>query len=462
MNRLAAILLFLSLLPARAFELAITQSNVNLTLVGDSYFTDPSGTSPEVAPYTPDYVALYFATRYPTNFIRYLNASRSGGTDINTLTNLLHPYVLPFMGYRSNSYQQIVIIKATENGYVSSNFTYLSFSNFFLAPAIMSAGDSNLVSVTGWAATHPYQFIAMSDFPGEANDGRITTRGAESAAAMNAGTNLGLTAVEVYKQVFGSWTNDYITTGGTNVMWASGGKADHPGAGGHLNGTLAVIKGLTTNTIISDSMVDWNTAAVVSTNNCTVSSISKSANSITFTRHDNFIRFAWDVPNATTGITNDCRNAFNLNPADGTNFLFGMGVTNLPAGNYSVMVGGVLIGNISSAALAGDWNMFTNYLHPEWLQAVEALGLVRDLEYVNRITLIQGSAGDNSGFVSWGSVANTFWNSGHDHGDLLIAAMTLKNDQINTNYVAIHNQVQPTNLVYTITLITPRYAPAHR
>lgn len=452
MKRAICFVILFMVLRMDAFELAITKSNVDFTTVGDSYFYDPSATTPNVGGGWNDLTANMLMTRYVTNYWRYYNASRSGGTDIDVQTNRLYPSVFPFNGYRTNNDQRIIVIKATQNGYVSSNATYLSFSNFSLAPATMFLGDGSAVSPAGIAQTMTYQFWFMSDMPSEANDGNILTRGALSEAATNAGIRLATGELDIYYHVYSSWTNDYQQNGGTNVMWAllNTGKIDHPGKGGHLNAALATYKQWHSDTVISDETIDYSTGLSVSTNHCTVSGIMVSGNNISWTRHDDYIRFAWDVPNTTTGITNDCRNAFNLNPSDGTNFIFNFAVTNLPANHtYNVLVGGINIGTKTSAQLAQGVNMFTNYLHPEWLQAVEVLGLERDMSYVDRITLIQGSAGDGKGFVSYGSFAATKWQAG-DRGDTLIANMTASGDQLKTYTDAIHIQVQPTNLVYSL------------
>jgi len=453
-KRLLTILLLLLSLGVQAFELNVTTLTNNVGIEGDSYFNFPFGNpAPSTGDMFPDYLATYLQTRYPDHYWRCATFGRSGGTDQDTLTNVLHPFILPWMGYRSNDNQTLLFMKGTENGFVSFATTLNAFSNFFLAPATMSSGNATLGSITGWAATHSYDKYGLGDFPAQQADGRIATRGAESDAATNAGIVFGSGGIDIYHHVKVAFSNDFENTGGANV-WTS--DPDHPGPVGHMGALLAVVKQITTSTVISDAMLDWNTTGIVYTNGCTVTGISKNGNTLTWTRHDDHIRFAWDEPNAATGITNDCNYWFTLNPADATYFNFGMGISNLPAGNWLITCGGINIGIVSSTVLSGDWNMFTNYLHPEWLQAVEALGLNRDFNGANRVSLIPVN-GVN--WQAWGSFANSKWQAG-DRGDQLIADLTANSDALTNLLNSIHSQVQPTNLVYTATLVTPRYAPA--
>jgi hypothetical protein len=447
MKRLAAILFLLCLVQAAsASELSVTTITNNVVIDGDSYFIFPFGNpAPSTGDMLPDYLGNYFSTRYPSHYFRVITLGRSGGTDINNLTNIV-PLLIAHTGYRTNDNQSLFFNKATENSYVNSNTTYLSFSNAFQAPGIMSSGDSTLSSVSGWSATHSYDKYAMGDFPAQASDGRIGTRGAESDAATNAGVRLGQGSIDLFHPLLGPATNDYNATGGA-ILWTS--DPDHPGPALHLGALLATINQISTNHVISDCMLDWNTVGIVTTNGCTVTSISKNGNTLTWTRHDDHIRFSWDVPNAATGITNDCRPWFLYQPSDGTNWLFGQGITNLPAGNWQLTAGNIPIGIVSSAVLAGDWNMFTNYVHPEWLQSVESLGMYRDKNGAGRASLIPVNG---VGVQAWGSALFTFWGMNH-RGDQLIADMTANNDTLMSGFdVPIHNQVQPTNIVYTATL----------
>jgi hypothetical protein len=104
---------------------------------------------------------------------------------------------------------------------------------------------------------------------------------------------------------------------------------------------------------------------------------------------------------------------------------------------------------VPNTVLASGWNMFTNTVGPYWKQRKEVLGRIRDLEYVNRTSLMPGSAGDGSGLISYRSYAGSKWTAGY-RGDALITQMSSKVAQMQTNFAAISAAAQPTNHTFTI------------
>jgi hypothetical protein len=452
-------ILFLLLAAGRGFAAdLVVSNNAIICIFGDSYMIDDQ--SPMTGYRFPDYVESYFQLNYPGAGIHCYQVSRSGGNMDDVLTNRLQRIALPLWAFGFNNYQHIGIPQATENGNLSSNQMYLSMSNIFRAPALMSDGDAALNTHTGWTTTNTIQWIGFGDIATESSDGDPVNTGARNNAGTNAGWTLGIRGVDTWNRLVGPWTADYAANGGTNVGWFSvaSGKSGHPGSGGGLSWTLAFLKGITTDTNVSNCTVDWG-GTLVSTNHCVVSSVTRSGNTLTFTRHDDRLPMAWDVPDGT--ITNDARGAFNLIPADANFFQFTVQITNLPAGTYSVLIDGISVAALSDAALAAGWNMFTNTVGPYWNQRKEVLGRIRDKEYVNRVTLLPGAAGDGQGMVAYGSNAQTQW-ALNKRGDTMI-------DSVSNNVVNVLGldtltaaAAQPTNHTFSIMLLAPHLAPAHR
>jgi len=457
-----AVLFFLCGLTAEGADLSIS-NNAIVCFFGDSWNYDPDpSASTNIAGFRMEaYVHSYLALNYPQYSLFFYNWSRSGGTMDDMLTNRLQRLGLPVWGYQSNNFQHIGIACMTDNGGLDSNGMYLAMSNVFQAPRIMSDGGTALNSQSGWASTATVQWIGLGEPPLE-GPGPDTAQRDRNDATTNAGPRLGLRGIDIWNPLSQSWTNDYIANGGTNIQWFSAPKAGHFASGGALSWALAILKSITTDTNISTCIADW-AGSVVSTNHCVLSGVSQSGNTLTFNRLDDRLPMAWDVPDGT--ITNNATTAFNLAPGDANYFQFTLQITNLPVGNYIVKIDGATVAVLPQAVLAGGWNMFTNYTGPYWAQRKEVLGLIRDLEYVNRVTLIPGSAGDQLGLVALGSNLDTQWGLGK-RGDDLIAAGNAKVAQVNTNsafsFAAIRAAAQPTNHTFTITLAAPIFAPFHK
>ena len=262
--------------------------------------------------------------------------------------------------------------------------------------------------------------------------------------------------IDAWNTLAQAWTNDFNANGGTNVQWLP--RGGHFASGGALSWAMAFMKGFTADTNVSTCTVNWS-GSIAATNHCVLSGVSKSGNTLTFNRLDDRLPMAWDVPDGT--ITNDATAAFNLIPSDANYFQFTLQITNLPAGNYIVKIDNMTVAVLPQAVLAAGWNMFTNYAGPYWAQRQEVLGRIRDLEHVDRVTLIPGSAGDGVGLSYLGSNLQNNWVSGH-RGDQLIADGNAFVSRVQTNFTAIHAAAQPTNHTFTVTLAAPMFAPFHK
>lgn len=454
MKRLVSILVVLATFSASAADLVIS-NNAIIVGFGDSQDADGSG-APSTGYMRQAYIHSYFALNYPQYTLSIYDFGRSGGTMDDRLTNMVHPDGLPCWGFQSNDFQHIGISFCTDNANLTSNQMLLAQSNMCLAPPIMSDGMFPLVTETGWAATHPVQWIVAGSDPAANSDGGdgggAQSQRTRDAGCTNAGINFGVLGISLFYPLVAGWTNDAATNGANNVgVFAGTSKLGHIEAPGQLNMAIAFLQGITTDTNISTCMIDWN-ATIVATNHCVLSGASRTGNVLTFNRLDDRLPMAWDISN--TDPTNNATPAFALIPSQADAFRFTLQITNLPAGHFRVQIDGVTAAdNLSDTILASGWNMFTNTVGPYWNQRYEVLGRIRDFQYVDRQTRVPGSAGDDTGEVSLGSLAFSKWTSGFK-GDALIAQMNDKIAHLHTNtvssFAAIHAAAQPTNHTFQI------------
>jgi hypothetical protein len=434
-----------------------TTTNV-FGLLGDSYFKDGDPTAPIVAPYTSAYFYEIWVSQTPSNYSLYENDSRAGENPDGFLTNHINLYTFAMQGYRSNAFDHFLFIKSTDNGGVINSNTYLvSWSNMCQAPRKMSDGSSlTLGTISGWASTASYNIYGLSDFPnfGGTGDPLLTTHGIQSAGATNATTLYGAGSFDILGGVYTSATNDYALYGGYHFWVTNGSKAGHPYRGGPLLAAIHLHQQMF-DTNIASSVVSWTDGSVTSTNHCVITSSSKVGSVLTFTRKDNRTTWAWDAPNIALNITNDVTDAFLMEPAAANYIFYGLKVSGLTSGHiYQLVIGGLTIGTFTSTELAtgpngNGLNLFTNQSTPQWLQAVETLGRIREYEGCNRTNLVIRPAGDGVGLVWWqSSVSGAIATA---RGDTLLANTAAFTDRLQTNMVSVHTQVQPTNLVWQLT-----------
>lgn len=431
---------------ALAFNLVIS-NNARVVIGGDSWMTDggPASATTNVTGqrYT-DYLSSYLVLNNPATNIFFWNFSRGGASLDEMLTNRVQRAFFPLLCYHSNADQKIVFASMTDNLAPSSNTTYITFGNMFRGPHLMSDGSAtNLTTYTGVAASSFYQWIALGEPVEEGVDGDGNQRDRNNAT-INAGNTFGFLGIDIWNPVSSAWTNDFKANGGTNVQWLWQG--GHFASGGAESWAEQTIQAITTDTNIAQCSIRWD-GLLLSTNHCVVSSISSTGNKITFTRKDDRLPYAFDVPDFLTGITNDARGGLRLTPSM---MHFDLQIVGLPAGNYKVVIDGQTAAeSISSIELSNGWNMFTNYAGPYWNQRREVLGLIRDAEGVDRVTLVPIPT---KGLQLLTQTFDSNWQAGN-RGDLLLqnsdAAMAINA----TNFTAIHAAAQPTNHTFTVTMI---------
>jgi hypothetical protein len=465
MNRLLAILLFCSALcvpsSAFSFDLVLTTNSI-YSWHADS--EDEDGTAAPVTGFRRShYVFCFEACMNPSFTNEYYNVSRSGETIDLRLTNDV-PEVMPAVwGYRTNAMPIYSFSASTSIGSLSSNQIILAQSNMCQMPTNMSVGNYPLQSQSGILASRHINWIIVGASPDQSANGDPVTSLPQNDACVNAGNNYGFMGIDLWRHLSPFWSNA-IAQGNTNWIgfFMGTAKFGHIEAKGSLSQSMAVEEQLHgTDTNIACVIIDWIGQSVTFATNATASSISRSGNTLTFNLLPRRMPGAWD--NSATDPTNNANLALTaLNTNDANAFRFSIGVSNCPAGIYSIKIGGTLCGIVSSTDLTNGlgWNMVTNTCGPFWAARAEVLRLIRVSQDVDTTTLVEGSAGDGQGITSLKSTGFSFW-SGGDRGDTLIADLDPKVTQLKTNWTAIAAAAQPPNSTVEISQIITSYWPGY-
>lgn len=288
----------------------------------------------------------------------------------------------------------------------------------------------------------------------------------------NAATNLAAQAavpvVDMWHRLSPVWIPD--RNGARKWGFYDGG---HPYPAGHLAMAITTLQALSVNTNYG---VDTNVGAFIldattlsaATNHCVISGSSRSGNTITLTVHFDRMPPSWDVPDGT--ITNDARDAFVVMPELGNAFRWMVAVTNLPSGQYNILVDGILTDLATDAQLAAGRNWFTNYNGPLWAQRVAVLNAKRDQEGSDHVTLLPHSAGEGGTIPGVGDLVNYQSHAGvHDEvypltytGTNFINYMKPSVSDVRQYDVKIWQAAQQTNHTLAFVLIQPRYVGARR
>ncbi len=389
--------------------------------------------------------ALYFY--YWTNNIQCYNDSRSGGSIQEANEMRLERRGLAEW---ANGSQYWIIIAADDNGDYSSNDFVANITNTLNAPGLLFNG-STYTNEGGWAAAHAGQIktIVIGAIPADTYNGDPTEE-IRNDAATNTGTVLGYMGVDNWYSLWlgdasGSWSNDFAS-GNDFVHWYP---ESHPGAPGQL--TMAVVNlRAWIDTNVNSCVLDWDGGSASYTNHCVVSSSGRTNGTFTFTWKADRHSMPYDVPDGT--ITNDATDGFKLIPSMTNAFFEIIRITNAPVGNYVVNEDGSNILAVSSDQLAAGINFFTVTNGAMWAQRKELLGRIRDMHYCDRVSLLDGSAGDQEGEVSYDSYAQGYWDIG-SRGDNLISNLAPRIANLNGYLALIHAAAIPTNHVFTITKV---------
>lgn len=435
----AALVLLFCLLPFCVHSSIITNDNTTLVNFGTSYDTYPYH-------YYADYVSSWVTLGHPQFTNHWISASRSGGSLEDANDDRLERMGLPVW---AGGRRAIGLIMADDNGGYTSNQVVTNLENTLLSPTNFFNGFA-YTNEGGWCSTQSITWVGIGAIPHDSPDGDSGEVDRNDAVTNLFGSQ-GRPFVDMWNPLWmGGWSND--NNGAQLLGFYAGG---HPYAAGSLAMGITIAQKLAdVDTNVSLATLDFGTGSVVSTNHCVISDIHISGSTMTFTRHDDRLPMAWDVPDGT--ITNDCRNAFIAMPQLSNAFWFTIAITNLPAGDYNVSIDGNQLATLSSSALAAGWNMFTDWSSnsPYWKQRVAVLALVRLKDGADPVTLLDHSAGDvgpdGLDLVNYASNSRERWDNEGLRGDALVASLSLITSNLNVIDGKMHDLAQPTNHVFTI------------
>lgn len=392
--------------------------------------------------------------RWWTNNIGCYEENRSGGSIQEGNENRLERRCLPLLAQGS---QWWIITHVDNNGgYTTTNQVYAQYTNTLNATALLFNGSA-YVDEGGWAASHAGQmnFVAVGDIPQPdlASEAAPRTRNTAMTNAPAFFPSV-YAAIDVFNPIFWEMgrSND-IYTGANNWQvsldtTAAPHDGEHPGPPGAL--LMAINEDRSwMNTNVNSLVVDYTAASLVSTQACTVTGVSKSGGTISFTWKANWHPLGWDYPDGT--ITNDAWTAAAaMWPGISNAFNETFTITNAPAGNYTITEDGSNILTIASVGGVVTFNLFPLMKGAEWAQRKAVVNLCRDMQNCDRTTLHNGSAG-GGGEVGWDSNMQAQWNLGK-RGDTLISSAPSSVANMLSLKTAINAAAVPTNHTFSITL----------
>lgn len=466
MNRYLAIcavslpLLFARPVPVRA-ALVLT-NNTTATTWSDSFGRAGYGQRQNF------FIGSYLINYFPQYFVSYRDHSRSGAGNSEMLTSRMPKYGIADAGANRGVTNALNFFYVSGNGGLGSNSMYGLFKEILQFPTNSYTTNTALGLTNDWPqanAASIYSSIVIGDviYTSLSTDSRNYSYGARSAAIED-----GVPFVD-------TWSNlvDVVTDNSddSSTLWNAP-AFDHPNNTLYLIWALTTLQSLGVDTNTFTAIIDANAMTVSSTNHCTVSSLSGSSTSFTFTFHADRMAPGFYVPNGI--VTNDCRPAFELMPQLGNAFCEIWRITNLPAGNYSITWGGHTV-IATSTQLAAGYNWFTNYSNPLWDQKTEVLyGMCDMLDVLRSTASDDAHPGDNRFIERFESGANTLWATNPPSVTDYISKMVdspagagntppyALEDVLFQQDVVIHASAQQTNIPVTISLITHRFAPFHR
>ena len=128
----------------------------------------------------------------------------------------------------------------------------------------------------------------------------------------------------------------------------NGGDVVHPGPSGQYLMAWAILKGLHAPALVSSAEIDARRGRARAHENCAISEVKKTSNGITFTRADEALPW-WIDPRG--------RSILQWAPIVDDLDQYELKVTNLPSGNYNLLIDGQRAGTVSSDELAKGYNM---------------------------------------------------------------------------------------------------------
>lgn len=434
---------------------------------GDSFYRSQYGERQEF------FKMSYYGFMHPTNTSHFRDASRSGGSSWEMLTNRVQQYILPHLALAATNNWKIILEwhvsgNPTNGVNPTSNSIYGQFFDVVQAPYKSYNTSGSLVH--DWpfpdASTNLVTRVIQGDPPYYGFNGNPLVAqydlGGQQICAQ-----YGYLYINTFSSLVSPITN-YVSATGTGYQANSNlffdpPNYDHPGNGFQLVWTATALTNLSEETNCYTLVGDWNSDTISSTNHCVVSGISRSSTTFSFTAL--FDRAGFGYYTVDSSQTNDCIGAYAgsnpLMPSLTNMFCEIVRITNCPDGSYNMTESGVLLCATTGAELRAGlnvlWRVHTGGL---WNQKKEFLGLMCDMVNVDRTNVfgLYQPTGSDTLLLKYESDARSRWpaNTG------MAAYCQLMQDNellLQAKDVAINAVVQQTNHTYLITQ-QPAFQPA--
>jgi hypothetical protein len=404
-----------------------------------------------------DAIATYGACMYPQYTNHFWNWSRSGTALEGNFETDGPRRLLPF--FAAVSPGQVawnIFMAGDDNGAYTSNEVVQWSTNIMCGPYFVWNG----AALTNEGITFP-AFTNLNLPIGGPPEDTSSGGGANQIARNNAATNVagtyGLVQLDVWHLLWNNgWSSD--VTGARKLGFFSG---NHLYPAGYLCMALQNLIALGAETNIGNCVIDFNAAALRSTNHMVVSSVALTGGTLSWNVHFDRMPGAWDTGAYPTG----CDDAFAVMPYLANSFNWIIQVTNLPAGNYDLAIDANYVLTLTDVQLAGGWNMFPVTNGPLWAQRLAVLNAKRDQEGVDHATRVATHGADSPGVGGNNDLIN-YNSESTDYpgirGTTFITAMSSFVAGMKALDKRIYDAAQQTNHTFTLTRPYSRAVAYHR
>ena len=361
-----------------------------------------------------NYIESYYHLRFPNYQYHFRGAGRGGST--------LPELITRFEPDGAIWGPDIMTIEMTGNGNQAKADFKIDLNT--LADSTEALGSESVL----WSVGPMYR-----------TGGSLSDRG---DAHIEVATARGLEYVDQFYKVLTVYEENLIS--GTPVDLHPSNDEGHPLPAGHLIKTWVLLKEMGAPSAVSSAQINATTGLLVSSSQCTITNLSVTGNTVTFNRLDDCLPIALD---------DQALEALGIRPTildDISAYM--IDIDNLSAGNYEIIVDGVVSATVSAADLAAGYNMTEMTTGPIYTQLQNVRQMIRDKEGYN----VPGEMG----VYKARTTARNLYNGGAGlTGQALIDAMASYITGINVLDVAIHNAAQPVTRSFEITPDSSQVAP---
>lgn len=404
------------------------------------------------------YLSGYYSFNFPAYTNHWTDFGRSGSSIEADAETQLFKWAAPSAAACSGNLS--ILFFNNDNGGGTYADTLVWNTNFCLFPGRVWNGSSYAI-LSGWATTHSnlISYFPSGALPHDSADGD----GGEfdrDRAAHDFAAGKGMPAINTWS----IWNLGVNTDqAGARWFWDNVLNGSHPSKPGVLCVVINWLLQEGAETNINSYVIDYNTGLHTATNHCVISGESKTHATLSWTWHADRHAFPYDVPEASMGLTNDARQAFQIIPSFTNRFFEVFQVANAPDGLYRFSMDGHFDRNVTGQELRSGVNLFHDFNNQLGKQRLEGLARTREQNGQDRTNLLEHSAGDagtlgTQDAVNLRSNENQQYDNNGLRGDAMIASVASIVTAVHDGYDAsIWQAAQPTNHTILIERLYTRY-----